>query len=103
MEVDVFSALSNPIRRDLLGLLRGGAQPVKALAAHFDRGRPAISEHLAVLKKAGLVEEEPRGRERYYHLNAAPLKEVQGWLNAYQAFWGDSMERLSQLLDEEEE
>jgi DNA-binding transcriptional ArsR family regulator len=61
-------------------LLRGGPLPVKAIAGRFDLGRPAISEHLKVLKDAGLVVEERRGRENHDHLEAAPLRGVGEWL-----------------------
>jgi DNA-binding transcriptional ArsR family regulator len=102
MTTDVFGALANPIRRDLLALLRTGPKPVKALASHFDRGRPAISEHLAVLRDVGLVVEEPRGRENLYHLRAAPLREVGEWLAAYEVFWKQKLVDLETLLDREE-
>lgn len=98
---DVFGALANPIRRELLGLLRAGPKPVKELAARFPVGRPAISEHLRVLLDAGLVTEEPRGRERYYHLDATPLRAVGEWLGAYERFWNDRLLDLSTLLHEE--
>ena len=86
MTADVFDALANPIRRELLALLRTGPKPVNVLAARFQRGRPAISEHLKVLREAGLVFEEPRGRERYYHLDAEPLRVVADWLATYERF-----------------
>ncbi len=101
MSPDVFDAIGNPIRRDLLALLRAGPKPVNVLAAHFDRGRPAISEHLRVLREVGLVREEPRGRERYYHLDAAPLRDVEAWLREYQTFWATKPTDLSTLLDGE--
>lgn len=99
MTPDVFGALANPIRRDLLGLLREGPKPVKVLAARFEVGRPAISEHLKVLLDAGLVTEEPRGRERYYHLDATPLRAVGEWLGAYERFWKSKLLDLATLLD----
>lgn len=89
MTDDVFSALANPTRRELLTLLRESPQPVKALAARFDLGRPAISEHLKVLRDAGLVVEEARGRERHYHLDASPLEHMIRWLAPYEALWRD--------------
>lgn len=101
MHADVFSALANPIRRELLAQLRHGPQPVNALVAHFERGRPAISEHLAVLRAAGLVLEEPRGRERYYRLDARPLRAVADWLAEYEQFWQAKLTDLTTLLDEE--
>jgi DNA-binding transcriptional ArsR family regulator len=101
MTTDVFGAIANPIRRELLGALRGGPQPVNVLAARFDRGRPAISEHLAVLREAGLVVEEPRGRERYYHLRPEALRTVREWLAPYEEFWASRLSNLTTLLDEE--
>ena len=101
MTTDVFGALANPTRRRLLGLLREGPLHVTAMAAEFDLGRPAISEHLKVLLDAGLVREEPRGRQRFYHLDAAPLREVGEWLNPYEQFWRGKLAGLRDLLDEE--
>ncbi len=99
--VDVFSALANPGRRQLLDLLRGGPRAVNDLAGHFTLSRPAISEHLQVLRQAHLVSEEPRGRERYYHLEAGPLAELGEWLSPYERFWRDRLSSLRDLLDEE--
>lgn len=101
MHTDVFDALANPIRRELLSQLRGGPLPVKALAAHFPRGRPAISEHLSVLRQAGLVREESRGRENYYHLQAAPLRALRDWLADYAEFWDERLDQLERVLDQE--
>lgn len=101
MNADVFEALANPIRRDLLSLLRAGPQPVKALAAHFTRGRPTISNHLAVLKGAGLVREVVLGREHHYHLNAEPLRQASAWLAEYERFWASKMDNLEDLLNEQ--
>lgn len=83
------------------GQLRYGPKPVKTLASGFSRGRPAISEHLKVLREAGLVREEPRGRENYYHLDAAPLRAATEWLAAYEIFWRSRLANLAELLDEE--
>lgn len=102
MSPDVFDALANPIRRELLDRLRAGPTPVKALAAGFPRGRPAISEHLKVLRDAGLVREEPRGRQNFYHLDARPLREASVWLATYEAFWRTHLDRLADLLNEED-
>ena len=101
MNTDVFDALANPIRRDLLGLLKAGPLPVRELAAHFPRGRPAISEHLRVLKVAGLVREEARGRENHYHLDPRPLRQASEWLAEYARFWEDGMDRLEDALEQE--
>ncbi len=98
-EVDVFSALASPIRRDILWQLRRGPLAVNELARAFDVGRPAVSEPLQVLRRACLVREEPRGRERYYHLDPRPLSEVESWLEAFNRYWSQRLTALEDLLD----
>jgi len=101
MDIDVFSALANPVRREILMELRRGPRAVTDIASDFDIGRPAVSEHLQVLRKARLVREEPRGRERYYHLDPRPLDEVTEWLEAFQRYWKKRMVALEQVLEME--
>ena len=101
VDVDVFSAISNPVRREILMRLRRGPCGVSDLAQGFEIGRPAVSEHLQVLRKANLIREEPRGRERYYHLDPRPLRDVEAWLNAFTRYWTQRMAALEDLLDEE--
>lgn len=98
---DVFGALADPTRRALLDLLRGGDRPVNELAAEFHVTRPAISQHLRVLREHGLVTEEKVGRQRFYRLRAAALREVSAWIAAYEEFWDDRLARLRRHLDEE--
>ncbi len=81
--------------------LRKGPRAVNDLASGFDLGRPAVSEHLQVLRKARLVREEPRGRERYYHLDPRPLSEVESWLESFTKFYERRLAALEELLDEE--
>lgn len=96
----VFAALANGTRREVLRLLRdGGPQSVQVLADHFDMRRPSLSEHLKVLRDAGLVSEQRSGRQRIYRLEAAPLAEVQDWLHPYERFWRDRLKGLGELLD----
>ncbi len=98
----VFAALANPTRRELLRLLRDEGQlPVQQLADHFAMQRPSISEHLKVLRDVGLVSEYKQGRQRYYYLEGAPLREVQEWLVPYERFWKDRIANLEVLLAEE--
>lgn len=98
---DVFAAIANPIRREILTTLRQGPRTVNDLAKGFEIGRPAVSEHLQVLRRAQLVYEEPRGRERLYHLNPRPLQEVESWLDAFTRYARQRMAALETLLDEE--
>jgi len=97
---DVFAALANPTRRDLLqALLERGPQPAQSLAALFEMARPSVSEHLRVLREAGLVEERRAGRQRIYRLEAEPLHEVADWLAPYERFWRARLAGLRDLLD----
>ncbi len=98
-EVDVFSALANPVRREILMSLRRGPRAVSDLASRFEIGRPAVSEHLQVLRRAHLVREEPRGRERYYHLDPRPLSEVEAWIGAFSRYWDKRLAALEDMLD----
>ncbi|MGP8000417.1 MAG: ArsR/SmtB family transcription factor [Streptosporangiaceae bacterium] len=75
-DADVFDAIASPVRREILDLLRRGEQPVRDLAASFAMSRPAVSQHLRVLRAAGLVSEERVGRERRCRLDARPLRAV---------------------------
>jgi DNA-binding transcriptional ArsR family regulator len=101
-DLDVFAAVASPVRRRVLSLLRdGGPRPVQELADHFDMRRPSLSEHLRILKDAGLVVERRAGRQRLYSLRAEPLREVADWLYPYERFWHHKLANLRGLLDEE--
>ena len=94
----VFAALADPTRRAILGLLAQGPATVKELSAPFDMSGPAISKHLKVLERAGLIE---RGREAQWRpctLDAAPLKQVADWADNYRRFWDASYTRLDAYL-----
>jgi DNA-binding transcriptional ArsR family regulator len=96
----IFAAIASPVRREVLRLLReGGPQPVLDLAGHFEMARPSFSEHLRVLREAGLVSDRKNGRRRLYQLEAMPLTEVQDWLTPYERFWRERMSDLRALLD----
>lgn len=77
------SALADGTRVDILELLRAGPLPAGEVAAHFAVSRPAVSRHLRVLRETGLVRSELRGRERYYSLEKAPLRELAAWLQQF--------------------
>jgi DNA-binding transcriptional ArsR family regulator len=83
----LFLALANPVRRQLLEILT--RQPLSAgeLSGRFDLSRPAVAEHLKVLRDAGLVADEARGRRRIYRLTAEPLAELGQWLHPFEKFW----------------
>lgn len=100
----IFAALASPVRREVLRLLREeGPQPVQRLAGHFDMARPSFSEHLKVLREAGLVSERKVGRQRLYRLEVVPLNEVQEWLSPFERFWREKLTGLRDLLDSMDE
>jgi DNA-binding transcriptional ArsR family regulator len=99
---DPFQALADPTRRALLDRLRDGPVAAGALAEGFPISRPAISQHLRVLRDAGLVREarDPAdGRQRIYPLTPAPLREVAQWTLRYQTLWEDNLGRLKRHLE----
>jgi DNA-binding transcriptional ArsR family regulator len=100
-EVDVFVAIASPVRRALLDTLSAGPRPVRDLAAEFSISRPAVSQHLRILREAALVSEERFGRERRYQLNPSPLREVGRWLTHYEGFWRDRLSALRDVLDDQ--
>jgi DNA-binding transcriptional ArsR family regulator len=99
---DVFAALANPVRRRLLELLAAGPRTAGALAEEFDLSRPAVSEHLQVLRNAGLVHGEVSGRERHYELTAGPLADVGDWLHPFERYWRDRLRSLTDVLEDEQ-
>lgn len=95
-----FAALADPTRRAIIGRLAGGEASVTELAAPFRMSLPAVSKHLKVLERAGLI---ARGRDRQWRparLEAGPLKEVAEWTGRYRRFWEESYDRLEQYLAE---
>ena len=96
----VFKALADPTRRQILALLRERRQSVGEIASNFTVSRPAISKHLRLLRSAGLVVDRPEGTARMCELNAAPLREIDDWLETYKAFWDTSLARLKAHVEE---
>ncbi|HEX2362470.1 MAG TPA: metalloregulator ArsR/SmtB family transcription factor [Jiangellaceae bacterium] len=95
-----FSALADPTRRAILSRLAAGEASVSELAEPFDISLPAISKHLKVLERAGLI---ARSRERQWRparLETAPLKEVADWTERYRHFWEERYDRLDEYLEE---
>jgi DNA-binding transcriptional ArsR family regulator len=95
-----FSALADPTRRAILARLASGETSVTQLAEPFDMSMPAISKHLKVLERAGLI---GRGREAQWRpcrLEPAPLKQASDWIESYRRFWEESFDRLDAYLAE---
>lgn len=98
---DVYRAIADPTRRAILDRLRSGPVPVNALASDFSQSRPAISKHLRVLRAARLVGERRCGRERRYHLEPEPLRNVAQWVEEYRVFWQTNLTSLKRHLEAE--
>jgi len=96
---DVFHAVSDPTRRAILDRLRSGQAPVAEIAAGFRISRPAVSKHLGVLRRARLVTEHKEGRQRFYALAPAPLKDVDRWIERYRSFWQGNLLGLKRYLE----
>jgi DNA-binding transcriptional ArsR family regulator len=94
----VFGALADPTRRAILARLRKGEASVSELAAPFAMSQPAVSRHLKVLEQAGLISRSRQATVRLSHLKAEPLREATTWLAGYREFWGESFDRLDELL-----
>jgi DNA-binding transcriptional ArsR family regulator len=95
-----FSALADPTRRAILARLASGEASVTELAAPFAMSQAAISKHLKVLERAGLVSRGREAQRRPRRLEAVPLAEITEWLEGYRRFWEGSFQRLDALLDE---
>ena len=100
---DVYRAIAQPTRRRILDLLAQGERPVKSLVEAFTVTQPAISQHLRVLKDAGLVVERSEGTERRYRLEPGALAEVDAWLEKLRPFWKDRLRTLGEHLDRNSE
>ncbi len=103
LEDTVFRALADPSRRAIFERLTRGESAVKDLTACFDISQPAVSQHLAALRKAGLVTERREGRLVYYRVEPRGLRPLVDWITHYQAFWLECLDRLNALLKEMDE
>lgn len=95
----VFGALADPTRRAILARLTESDLTVAELSAPFSVSQPAISRHLKVLERAGLISRSRRATARLSHLEAEPLREATEWMARYQEFWDESYKRLDSLLE----
>jgi DNA-binding transcriptional ArsR family regulator len=99
----VFAALADPTRRAILARLAGGETTVTELAAPFAMSLPAVSKHLKVLERAGLISRGRNAQQRPCRLEAAPLADVATWVQTYRRFWEGSFDRLDEHLQELQE
>ncbi len=99
MRRDVFQAIADPVRRDIIKLLAEEVLTVNAVADKFDVSRPAISKHLRILNECGIVEINQKGRERYCQIQPKNLIPAFLWIEQYKSLWEDKIDSFEQYLN----
>jgi len=97
---DVFNAVAEPRRREILDVLIEGERPVGDLVAQLGLGQPQVSKHLKVLREVGLVDVRDDGRFRVYRVNGRALKPIHDWVSSYERMWQERLDALDDVLDE---
>ena len=100
---DVFNAIAEPQRREILVLLRAGERPVTELAEELGMTQPGASKHLRVLREVGLVRDRKAGKQRLYGLDARELRPVHEWTGGFEQFWNESFDRLDEYVQDLEQ
>ena len=97
--VDIFQAVADPSRRQILWLLLKNSLTINSLAMHFDMSRPAVSKHIKILQGAGFISIQDIGRKRHCILKQEGFEKLQEWINYFDNFWQSKLEKLKSLLD----
>ena len=97
---DVFNAIAEPQRREILVLLRAGDRPVTEVARELGLTQPRASKHLRVLRAVGLVRDRKAGKQRLYGLDARGLRPVHEWVGGFERFWNESFDRLDTYVQD---
>lgn len=97
---DVFNAIAEPQRREILNLLAQGERPVNEIVAALGLKQPQVSKHLRVLRQVGLVNVREVARQRFYQINSAGLKPVYDWVKPFEQLWHERFDRLAEYLNE---
>ena len=100
MQRDVFQAIADSTRREIIDLLAGQSLPVNKVAQQFDISRPAVSKHIKILNECGLVNIRKEGRKRFCRADPRKLQEVAEWTARYQKFWSTRLDALENALEE---
>ncbi|MFY4775762.1 ArsR/SmtB family transcription factor [Metabacillus sp. RGM 3146] len=100
---DVFQAIADPTRRQVLKLLAEKELPISEITSHFSISRTAVSKHLRVLSEADLIQGQKKGREKIYRLHPEPLMELKQWLSYYERFWENKLSQLKFAVENEEQ
>jgi DNA-binding transcriptional ArsR family regulator len=100
---DVLTAISHPTRRAIIGQLAHGPARFLDVAKPFDTALNAVTKHLKLLERAGLIEREKRGREVFISFRGEPLREVAGWVHEYEQFWNQHLDKFEQYFKDQKE
>ena len=95
---DVFQGIADPTRRAILLLVASQSLTAGAIASNFDIARPTVSKHLQILTECELLEQEQKGREIYYHINATKMKEVADFIEPFRKMWDDRFNKLGTIM-----
>jgi DNA-binding transcriptional ArsR family regulator len=98
MRRDVFQAIADPTRRAIILLIASQAMTPNAIAEHFDTSRQAVSKHLRILTECQLLKQEQSGREIYYQLEVAKMKQIDKWLEQFRKIWESRFNQLDNVL-----
>ena len=99
MRRDVFQAIADPTRREIINMVSNQSLNLNSVADKFNISRPAISKHIKILTECGLIIINQKGRERYCKANLASLKQVSQWIEQYRVFWTSKLDALESFLD----
>lgn len=100
MRRDVFQAIADPTRREIINMIAHRSLHLNSVAEKFDISRPAISKHIKILTECGLITIKQQGRHRYCEAKLDKLNEVSGWIDQYRKFWTQKLDALEVYLDE---
>ncbi len=98
MRRDIFQAIADPTRREIIALIAAQSMTPNAIAAHFDTTRQAVSKHLRILSECELIDQQQKGREIYYQLKIDKIKEIDHWLEQFRKLWENRFENLDTYL-----
>lgn len=102
MRRDVFQAIADPTRREIINIIAKESLNLNAVADKFKISRPAISKHIKILTECGLILIKQKGRERYCEANLKPLGHVSKWIDQYRVFWTTKLDALESFLEKQE-
>lgn len=101
VKYDVFQAIADPTRRNILQILAANDRPISNISDHFAISRTAVVKHLKILEQAELISAEKKGREKIYTLHSERLQEIEDWLQYFHLFWDNKLVQLQRMVEED--